>query len=145
MSLIPYRSLDRCFPLSRRLNENFFSDPFELLLNERTKESWSPAVNITEEEGKYVVTADIPGVDPKDIEVTMEKGTLTIRGERSHEETQEHKEYKVYERSTGTFSRSFTFPDNVDVDSINAKGRDGVLTIEVPKAEDTKAKRIPIS
>lgn len=102
---------------------------------------WAPAVDIKEEDKRYLVIADIPGVDPKDIEVQMENGILSIRGEK-HEEHKEEKEgYKRVERSCGSFHRRFSLPDNADADGINAKSRHGTLEISIPKRDATTPSR----
>ena len=106
--------------------------------------SWAPSVDIKEEEQQYLVHADIPGVDPKDIEITVEKGVLTLKGERrSKSEKTEGKVHRS-ERSYGSFVRRFSFPESVDVDSISASGNHGVLEITIPKKEGEKPKRIEI-
>ncbi len=105
---------------------------------------WSPSVDIKEEEDKYVFIADIPGVDPKDIEVTSDKGVMTIKGEREHEKKKEKKNYKRVERSWGNFYRRFNLPDNVDTDKIDANSKNGVLKISIPKTETAKPHRVTV-
>ena len=105
---------------------------------------WVPAVDIREEETRYVVMADIPGVDPKDIELHMDDGLLTIRGERKNETTEERKGYKRVERSRGTFYRRFSLPDTADVENISAKGNHGVLEVSIPKQEKAQPRRIRV-
>jgi HSP20 family protein len=106
--------------------------------------NWSPSVDIKEENDKYVFIADIPGVDPKDIEVTAENGTLTIKGDRENEKKEEKKDYKRVERSWGSFYRRFSLPDNADADKIDAKSKNGVLEISIPKSESAKPRKIAI-
>lgn len=103
-----------------------------------------PAVDIKDEENRYVIRADIPGVKPEDIEVTMENGMLTIRGERKFEETEEKENFKRIERSHGLFYRRFTLPDNTDAEAIQASGKDGVLEVIIPKTAETHSKRIEV-
>ncbi len=105
---------------------------------------WMPAVDIKDEENRYVIRADIPGVKPEDIEVTMENGMLTIRGERKFEETEEKENFKRIERSHGLFYRRFTLPDNTDAEAIQATGKDGVLEVTIPKTAETHSKRIEV-
>jgi HSP20 family protein len=107
---------------------------------------WVPAVDIKDEEGRYLIRADIPGVKPEDIEVTMENGDITIRGERKFEETEEKENFKRIERSHGVFYRRFTLPDNIDEEGIEAKGKDGVLEVTIPKTTttETHSKRIEV-
>jgi len=106
--------------------------------------NWSPSVDIKEEDDKYVFIADIPGVDPKNIEVTAENGTLTIKGEREEEKKEEKKDYRRVERSWGSFYRRFSLPDNVNTDKIVAKSRNGVLELTLPKTEVVKPKKIAV-
>ena len=106
---------------------------------------WAPAVDIKEEDNRYVIRADIPGVKPEDIEVTMENGVLTIRGERRFEETEEKENFKRIERSHGLFYRRFSLPDNTDAEAIQATGKDGVLEVVIPKTAEKQAKRIEVT
>lgn len=106
---------------------------------------WIPAVDIKEEQDRFVLLADIPGVDPKDIDVSMENGVLTIKGERKFETEQEREGYKRIERVRGTFYRRFSLPDTADAEKISAKGKDGVLEIVIPKHERTKPRKIAVS
>ena len=105
---------------------------------------WRPAVDIKEEQEQFLITADLPGVDPKDIEITMEDGVLSIKGERTSEATQEKEGYKRVERMSGTFYRRFSLPDSADAERIEATGKDGVLTIVLPKHEKLQARRIEV-
>jgi HSP20 family protein len=105
---------------------------------------WVPAVDIKDEDNRYVIRADIPGVKPEDIEVTMENGVLTIHGERKFEETEERENFKRIERSHGVFYRRFTLPDNTDAEAVQASGMDGVLEVTIPKTADTHTKRIEV-
>lgn len=105
---------------------------------------WRPAVDIREERNRYVILADLPGVDPKDIEITMEKGVLTIKGERVSEEKESHEGYSRVERVRGTFYRRFSLPDSADADNIEANGRNGVLEIVLPKLEEVQPRKISV-
>lgn len=107
--------------------------------------SWTPAVDIKEESDRFVLTADIPGVDPKDIEVTMADGVLTIRGERKHEAEKESNGYKRVERSYGSFYRRFSLPDTANAEDVTAKGNNGVLEVVIPKHEKVQPRRITVS
>lgn len=130
--------------LRNQLNQMLDQDIFT---NEGTNimtSTWSPSVDIKEEDDKYVFVADIPGVDPKKIEVTAENGTLTIKGEREEEKKEERKNYKRVERSWGSFYRRFSLPDNVNTDKIEAKSKNGVLELSIPKTEAVKPKKITI-
>ncbi len=106
---------------------------------------WSPSVDIEEEEDKYLIKADLPGVDRDDIEVKLENGVLSIRGEKKTEtETGKGSKQHRIERFRGTFARSFTLPDAVKADAVDASYKDGVLSLSIPKQEDTKPKSIEI-
>ena len=105
---------------------------------------WTPAVDIKEEDTKFVITADIPGVDPTDIDVTMENGILTIKGERKFEDQKESEGYRRVERMHGTFYRRFSLPDHADASKISAKSSHGVLEVTVPKVEKVQPRRIEV-
>jgi HSP20 family protein len=106
---------------------------------------WTPAVDIKEEDNQYLIHADIPGVKAGDIEVSMEKGVLTIKGERKHESTESSDGYKRVERSHGVFMRRFSLPDSVDAENISASSQDGVLEVVIPKAEPEQPRRIQVN
>lgn len=106
--------------------------------------AWTPAVDIKEEESRFLITADVPGVDPKDIDVTMENGILTIRGERKLESDVKENGFRRVERMHGTFYRRFSLPDYADADNISASCKNGVLTVTVPKSEAVKPRRIEV-
>ncbi|MDH5766032.1 MAG: Hsp20/alpha crystallin family protein [Gammaproteobacteria bacterium] len=106
---------------------------------------WAPAVDIKEEDHCYLLIADIPGIDPKDIEIHMENGILSIRGERDSEKKTEREGYKRIEREHGIFYRRFTMPEGVDADGIEASNKHGVLTVTIPKKEIAKARRITVN
>lgn len=105
---------------------------------------WAPAVDIKEEADKFVIHADIPGVKPEDIEISMEAGVLTVKGEKETETKTEKEGYKRVERTSGSFYRRFSLPDSADGEAINAKCKHGVLEIIIPKREAIKPKRINV-
>ncbi len=105
---------------------------------------WVPAVDIKEEDERYVIHADIPGVEAKDIEVNMEDGVLSIRGEREFKNEEEREGYKRVERVRGSFYRRFSLPDGADAEAISAKCKDGVLEIIIPKQVKVLPKRIEV-
>ncbi len=106
---------------------------------------WAPHVDIKEEPNRFVIEADIPGVDPKDIEVHMDKGILSIKGERKHESKEENEKYTRVERSRGVFYRRFALPDSADAEGISASGKHGVLEIVIPKRPQATPRRITIN
>ena len=105
---------------------------------------WMPAVDIKEEADRFVLHADIPGVRPEDIEVSMDNGVLTIRGERRHESQESTEGYKRLERQHGVFIRRFALPDTVDAERISATGNNGVLEVSLPKAEKQQPRKIQV-
>jgi len=105
---------------------------------------WMPQVDIKEEANRFVLLADIPGVDPKNIEVSMENGVLTVRGERETESKQEGEGYTRIERAKGTFYRRFALPDTADSENISAHGKHGVLEVVIPKREKAKPRKIEV-
>lgn len=105
---------------------------------------WAPAVDIKEETDKFVLHADIPGVNPEDIEVNMEAGVLTIKGEKKSEAKTEKEGYKRVERTYGSFYRRFSLPDSANAEAISAKSKNGVLEIVIPKREAVQPKRINV-
>jgi len=106
--------------------------------------AWVPAVDIKEEPQQFLIEADIPGVDPKEIEIAMENGVLTIRGERNSETRDEGKDYKRVERTYGSFYRRFSLPDTADSEKVTASGKNGVLQITIPKRELAQPRKITV-
>jgi HSP20 family protein len=107
--------------------------------------NWAPAVDIKEDDKAFILLADIPGVDPEEIEVTMDKGVLTIKGERKSEKKTEEENYKRVERQYGVFYRRFTLPDSANADAIEAHSEHGVLKITIPKQEVAQSRRITVN
>ena len=106
--------------------------------------TWSPAVDIHEEAERFAVHADLPGVKPADIEITAEKGVLTLRGVRKFEQRKDDGHYSRVERVSGKFVRTFTLPDNVQTDAIKASFKDGVLELSIPKIAKQEPRRIEV-
>lgn len=109
------------------------------------KHDWVPAVDIHEEESRFVLTADVPGVNRENIDITLEDGVLTVQGERSAEQALADNGIRRRERAHGTFLRQFTLPDTVDAEHINATVKDGVLEIAIPKQEKLQPKKITVN
>ncbi len=101
---------------------------------------WVPSVDVVEEQDSYLLKADLPGVDRKDIDIQFEEGALTLKGERAEASESEHEGYKRIERSYGSFQRTFRMPDNIDIDNITAKNESGVLEVRIPKLEKAQKK-----
>lgn len=105
---------------------------------------WAPAVDIREEADRYILHADIPGVSAEDIEISMDNGVLTIRGERTHSTEESEKGYHRQERQHGLFMRRFTLPDTVDAGAIEATNKDGVLEVMLPKSPAQQPRKIEV-
>jgi len=105
---------------------------------------WSPAVDILETENELVLKADLPEVKMENLDIRVEDGTLSLRGERKFEQVQNEKGYHRLERSYGAFSRTFTLPDTVAPEGVKATFKDGVLTINLPKKEVAKPRQIKV-
>jgi HSP20 family protein len=106
--------------------------------------SWVPAINILERGDSMVITADLPGLRAEDVEVTVEEGTLSIRGERKLEEAAEDETYHRVERLYGVFERTFSLPNSVDVDKIEARFSNGEMILTLPKREESKPRSVKI-
>jgi HSP20 family protein len=106
--------------------------------------TWVPRVDIHEEKDRFVVLADVPGVEPKDIDITAENGVLTVRGERRAEKRETENGYERVERVSGAFLRRFTLPEGANTDSIKAKQTNGVLEVTIPKTPAVQPRRIAI-
>ena len=107
--------------------------------------SWAPAVDIYEHDGNIVLTAVLPGVDPKDVDVRVENNVLTLRGERKWNNDVQRESYHRVERAYGSFTRSFTLPNVVDTEKIKADFKEGMLKLVLPKREEAKPKQISIN
>lgn len=106
---------------------------------------WIPQVDIHEEPERFAVLVDVPGVEPKDIEITAEKGVLTVRGERQTRTADEANGYRRLERRSGKFLRRFTLPESANLDSITAKHTHGVLEVSIPKQAKLQPRRIDVA
>jgi len=104
----------------------------------------APSVDISEDDGNYVVTAELPGTKREDVTVELEEDVLTVRGEKRNEREEKKEKRRLVERSYGTFSRSFTLPANADPEKISASFKDGVLTVTIAKRPETKPRVVDI-
>jgi HSP20 family protein len=143
LGLIPRRRRGDITPPWREMEDfvNRFME--EMPLEERTL-GWVPSVDISESDGKVMVKAELPGLDPKDIDVEVTGDLLVLRGEKSEDEERKGERYYCRERYAGSFQRSFRLPTGVESDKVDAQFKNGVLTIEIPKSEESKQKKIPI-
>lgn len=124
-----------------------FNESFSRLFGEEdgTLRNWTPAVDIFENDNNIVLKAELPGVDPKDVEVRVEDSTLYLKGERKFEKEVKEDNYHRIERSYGSFARSFALPGTIDSDKVQAEYKDGLLTLTIPKREEAKPKTIKIN
>jgi len=112
---------------------------------EGLRDTWMPAVDIQETETEFKFIAELPGLNKDNVEITLENNLLTLSGGREFSDEEEQKNYHRIERAYGTFSRSFTLPSQVDSSKVDAHFADGLLTVTVPKSEESKPRKIKIS
>jgi len=140
MSLVKYNPLrnfmTNAFDVDRFFDDFWFGD---------TDSVWSPTVDIAENENSYEIKVDVPGMKKKDLNISFKDNVLTLSGEKKEEKEDKGKNFFRKERVYGKFQRSFRIPQDIDPEKIKAKYEDGVLTVEVPKTESTKAKEIAIN
>jgi HSP20 family protein len=136
MSLIQYNPF--------RADLDVFQDSISRLFSEPASRPWSPAVDIFESENELVFKADIPDIEPKEVGIQLENGTLTLKGERKFEQDKTNKGFHRIERGYGAFTRAFSLPDTVDPEKVKADYKNGVLTVTVPKKEIAKPKTINV-
>ena len=105
---------------------------------------WLPAVDVAETKNEMVVNVEIPGMDPKQIDISLSEGTLTVKGEKKQETEEKEENYRLIERRYGTFTRSVLLPQEVESDKISASYKNGVLTVVFPKSKEAKKKEIKI-
>ena len=137
----PFRGASSLQDQINRLLNDVFERPGE----ESNLTSWAPAVDIFETEHELVVKADLPDIDPKDLDIRVEINILSIRGERKFEKKVSEDKYLRVERAYGSFSRSFSLANTVNSEAIKADYQNGVLTLTVPKREEAKPKQIKVS
>lgn len=141
MSLVHYKPVNLFDQINNEMNR--YLSMRDAAANQERE--WVPAVDILEEDSGYTLTADIPGVSRKDVEISLEDGTLTVKGERKSETEVPEEGYRRRERIYGTFVRQFNLPDTVDTANISAKAEDGVLKIVIPKQEKPEPRKITVS
>jgi HSP20 family protein len=137
----PFRELDE-FSAPMRL---FHDSVNRIFSDAATTRPWTPNVDVLETEGEIVLKADVPGVSEKDLEIKLEDGTLSLKGERKFEAEKKGEGYHRIERGYGTFVRCFSLPDSVDPEKVKAACKDGVLTVTLPKKEIAKPRTIKIA
>ena len=148
MSLMRYQQV---WPAQARAQDEF-KQLFERFINagDNADESavvtsqWVPRVDIREEADRFLILADLPGIDPAEVEVLMDKGILSIKGERKSEVAEQSERFSRIERRYGSFHRRFALPDTADAEGITAHGRNGVLEIAIPKRAEASPRRIQV-
>lgn len=128
----------------RQAFDRFLSTEPEADASSVVTSQWIPRVDIKEETGRFVILADLPGVDPGSIEVNMDKGVLSIRGERAAAERSEGERFSRVERAHGVFYRRFALPESADPEGVSATGKHGVLEITIPKRPESTPRRISV-
>ena len=147
MSIIRYQPSSLLHSLHDEMNR-MFDQNWDLANFDKSTSAtsqWKPHVDIKEDPDKFIVLADIPGVEPQDIQVSYENGALTIQGERKTEKSEEKENFSRLERFYGSFYRQFSLPDNINADAIKAKSKHGVLELTIPKVEKAQSKQIEVS
>ena len=130
------------FDEMNRMVRNVFNDDWNLPVYRDS--IWNPAVDVKENDGSFVLTADIPGLTKKDVKISINNRVLNLHGERKEEKENEDGKFYYRERHIGSFSRSFQLPETVNEDGIQASFRNGVLSIELPKLEESLPKDLEI-
>jgi HSP20 family protein len=145
MSLIrwdPFGDVDRLF---NRLMPSALVRPQLGLEGNGRKLEWAPSADISETDKEYVIRAELPAVKKEDVQVTLEQGMITIKGERKQQKEDKNEKFHRVENFYGSFERSFSLPENVNADAIRCDSKDGILTVHIPKAETQKQKPKQIS
>ena len=138
----PFRDMVTLREKMNRLFEDVFTGRGED--KELAASTWAPAVDIYETENELIMTAEVPGIEEKDIEIKIEDNTLSLRGERKFEKETKEENYHRIERSYGSFYRAFTLPNSIDPDRIQAEHENGVLKISMPKRQELKPRKVKI-
>jgi HSP20 family protein len=144
-SLIPWRD-SHLLEEARMEFDDVFRRMFGASIesNGNGKKAWNPHIDVCENDKALVVKADIPGVDPKDIDITVDEGVLIIKGEKKGEREDKQKNYQSMERFVGQFYRSISLPPGVDKDKVTANTANGVITITVPKMPGSQPKKVTV-
>lgn len=138
-TLTPFRSW---FDMNDRMSqvlESIFGEN-----GESEAATWGPAVDVEENDDRFQITAELPGIKMDEVKISVENNVLTVKGEKKHEVTENKGNYHRVERCYGRFQRSFSLPSTVNADKVKAEMDNGVLTVTLPKAEEAKAREIPI-
>jgi HSP20 family protein len=144
LELVPWKRNRGLHARPRRDLLSVFFEDSELPGLWTGEREWLPAFDISETEEQIIVKAELPGMDVKDIDITLADGLLTVKGERRMEKEDKGESYRRVERQFGSFSRSINLGVEVKADTIDASYKDGILTVTLPKAEETRPKRIEV-
>ena len=143
--LEPFRNL--LMSQKEELFNRLFNETFPAVFGEQepTTRTWAPPVDIYETDNALVLKADLPGIDPKDVDIRVENGVLYLKGERKFEKEEKKENYHRIERSYGAFTRSFALPSSIEADHVTAEYKGGQLILTMPKREEAKPKAIKIN
>lgn len=141
MTLVKWNPSRSLFNINSDVMDQFFNNNW---LNTRSDSDWMPAVDIEEDENGYKFFVELPGMEKDDVKISLNDDILTIKGEKKYEKKDENKNYHCYERRYGTFERAFRLNSDVIIDKIDAIFKNGVLQVELPKAEIAKPKEIEV-
>ena len=142
--LEPFRNL--LTSQKEELFNRLFNETFPAVFGEQepTTRTWAPPVDIYETDNALILKADLPGIDPKDVDIRIENGVLYLKGERKFEKEEKKENYHRIERSYGAFTRSFALPNSINADHVKAEYKDGQLILTMPKREEAKPKAVKI-
>ncbi|HMO35500.1 MAG TPA: Hsp20/alpha crystallin family protein [Gemmatales bacterium] len=149
MNLLPWRRDSQVSPFQQfhremdQLMQRFFGDA-DLETTSKQMASWTPRVDVEEDDKQYLVKVDLPGVDPKEVDISVHENALVIRGQRKEEKEEKKKNYHRVERFTGEFYREIALPRGIDAEKIQAKSANGVISITIPKKAESQPKRVAI-
>ena len=139
--MAPFRDFERMRRDMDRMWDSFFERG---TLRGEDGSEWLPSLDVAETKNEIVVKAEVPGLEPKDIDISLSDGLLTIKGEKKQEREEKEENYHLVERSYGSFTRSIRLPKEVQSDKINASYKNGVLKVVLPKSEEAKKKEVKI-
>ena len=146
-TLTPWRPYGMMDPFQKEMETlftRFFGGENEGGQMLQAAKAWAPRVDVEETEKEFIVKADLPGVDPKAVEISVENGILTVRGEKKEEKEKKEKNFHRMERFIGSFYRAIALPPGVDPEKVNATSANGVVTIVVPKKPEMQPKKISV-
>lgn len=143
MRLVPWQNQPDVMGLRKSI-DSLFRDMLDGSEVNDIASGWSPRVDIHEDDGNFVFTADLPGVKKEDISITTEDNILTIKGKKEIDRDERNKNYHRIERFSGEYERSFRLPNSIDTDKINAKFKDGELVISIPKKPEARKKEVKV-